>query len=162
MKNHNQTPIRFTRRGKIVFVVLACFLLGFFTAKVSQVFKFETAQKYPVAVSTSATQKATKSPQIVDGKTPASAKRLAKHLIVSRGWSRKAEWKCLEKLWNRESGWRYKADNPNSSAQGIPQILHLSPTLSPLQQIVRGTDYISERYGSPCKAWAFWQIHFWY
>jgi len=30
---------------------------------------------------------------------------------------------CLVNLWNRESGWRHTADNPTSSAYGIPQAL---------------------------------------
>src|SRR4051795_10807130 len=34
-----------------------------------------------------------------------------------------AQFSCLDKLWNRESGWRADADNPSSTAYGIAQLL---------------------------------------
>ena len=33
---------------------------------------------------------------------------------------------------------------------------------SPLAQIKVGAAYIKERYGSPTKAWTFWQANGWY
>jgi tRNA/tmRNA/rRNA uracil-C5-methylase (TrmA/RlmC/RlmD family) len=33
---------------------------------------------------------------------------------------------------------------------------------NPQTQINWGLNYIKERYGSPCEAWAFWQKNRWY
>ena len=90
-----------------------------------------------------------------DGKTPESARELAR-VLVPHSWSSGREWRCLVTLWTHESGWRYKADNPHSSAYGIPQILRLPEDLSPAQQILRGIRYIESRYDTPCEAWDFW------
>jgi hypothetical protein len=69
---------------------------------------------------------------------------------------------CLDSLWTRESGWNPSADNPSSSAYGIPQALPGSKMASagadwatnPATQIKWGLGYIQDRYGSPCGAWA--------
>lgn len=60
---------------------------------------------------------------------------------------------CIEKLWDRESHWDPTANNPKSTAYGIPQLLHLKET-NPFKQIDRGLSYIKARYGTPCKAYA--------
>ena len=62
------------------------------------------------------------------------------------------EYKCLELLWNRESRWNPRADNPRSTAYGIPQILKLKE-LDPYKQIDIGLAYIKHRHLTPCKAW---------
>jgi hypothetical protein len=76
------------------------------------------------------------------------------------------QWLCLEKLWTKESNWRHEAYNKQKvmgkNAGGIPQILGLSPDTNPTEQIDRGLDYISYRYGTPCNAWKFWQKNKWY
>jgi hypothetical protein len=80
------------------------------------------------------------------------------------------QWLCLDKLWTKESNWRHQAYNKEPVYQkgermhagGIPQILGLSPDTNPVEQIDRGLDYISYRYGTPCKAWKFWQKNNWY
>ena len=64
------------------------------------------------------------------------------------------EYLCLEKLWYLESKWNYRADNKQSSAYGIPQLLKLK-TNDPYKQIDLGLIYIAKRYGTPCKALAF-------
>lgn len=77
---------------------------------------------------------------------------------------------CLDSLYTRESGWRINADNPYSSAYGIPQALPGSKMASagadwetnPVTQIRWGLGYIQDRYGSPCGAWAHSQGHGWY
>jgi hypothetical protein len=77
---------------------------------------------------------------------------------------------CLDSLWSRESGWRVNADNPYSSAYGIPQALPGSKMSSagadwqwnPETQIRWGLGYIADRYGSPCGAWGHSQSHGWY
>ena len=76
------------------------------------------------------------------------------------------QWLCLDKLWTKESNWRPQAYNNTKimgkNAGGIPQILGLSPDTNPTEQIDRGFDYISYRYGTPCRAWKFWQKNGWY
>jgi hypothetical protein len=77
---------------------------------------------------------------------------------------------CLNKLWNKESNWRTKAENTSSGAYGIPQALPGSKMSSkgsdwrtnPATQIKWGLGYIEGRYGSPCKAWSHSQSVGWY
>ncbi|MBM9459788.1 lytic transglycosylase domain-containing protein [Nocardioides sp. zg-536] len=77
---------------------------------------------------------------------------------------------CLDSLWTRESNWRWNADNPSSSAYGIPQALPGSKMSSagadwatnPATQIRWGLGYIKDRYGSPCSAWGHSESHGWY
>ena len=72
------------------------------------------------------------------------------------------QWSCLTKLWGKESAWNHLADNPHSSAFGIPQILGLK-TVDPYEQIDRGIKYIDHRYdGDACKAWKHHQRRGWY
>ena len=81
-----------------------------------------------------------------------------------------AQFDCLDKLWTRESGWRWNADNPGSDAYGIPQSLPGSKMASagadwltnPVTQITWGLSYIKGRYGSPCAAWAHSESVNWY
>ena len=61
------------------------------------------------------------------------------------------EYRCLELLWNRESRWDPRANNPKSSAFGIPQMLRLK-VLDPYRQIDIGLKYIAKRHSTPCKA----------
>jgi hypothetical protein len=96
-------------------------------------------------------------------------KSVAKVMMIDRGWG-SAQFSCLDKLWTRESGWNYRATNPSSGAYGIPQALHGSDMASagsdwrtnPVTQIKWGLDYISDRYGTPCGAWAHSQSTGWY
>jgi hypothetical protein len=77
---------------------------------------------------------------------------------------------CLDPLWTGESGWDVHADNPTSSAYGIPQALPGAKmaTAGPnwqddaATQIRWGLGYIQSSYGSPCSAWSFKQGHGWY
>ena len=64
------------------------------------------------------------------------------------------EYRCLELLWMRESRWDPRANNPKSSAYGIPQLLRLK-VLDPYMQIDLGLKYIQHRHFTPCKAWAY-------
>ena len=60
------------------------------------------------------------------------------------------------------------ADNPTSSAYGIPQALtsmHELPAdymTSAEAQIRWGLEYIQDSYGTPCNAWSFKQGNGWY
>jgi hypothetical protein len=74
------------------------------------------------------------------------------------------EFKCIEKLWTKESNWRPKAKNPNSTAYGIPQLLKMKET-NPYKQIDLGLKYIANHRiykGSPCKALAHYKKKGWY
>jgi hypothetical protein len=97
-----------------------------------------------------------------NGGSPAQNMALGQQLAASRGWTG-AQWNALRQLWMRESGWRTNADNPSSSAYGIPQALtslhHLGDKYKtdPRTQILWGLNYIAGRYGNPQSAWKFWQ-----
>ncbi|MFC5751992.1 lytic transglycosylase domain-containing protein [Actinomadura rugatobispora] len=77
---------------------------------------------------------------------------------------------CLQKLWDKESNWNYRAANPSSGAYGIPQALPGSKMSSAgadwktnyKTQIRWGLGYIDDRYGTPCKAWSHSQSVGWY
>ncbi|WP_240644296.1 ubiquitin-like domain-containing protein [Antribacter gilvus] len=92
---------------------------------------------------------------------PGSARAIGKELAAARGWG-DDQFACLDKLWQKESGWRWNADNPSSSAYGIPQALPGSKMATagadwqtnPATQITWGLGYIAGRYGTPCGAWA--------
>jgi hypothetical protein len=76
-------------------------------------------------------------------------------------WGR-SEWRALAKLWGKESAWDHTADNPDSSAYGIAQVLNTKPgTPAPLQ-IEKGLSYIQHRYDKPSIAWSHWRKHGWY
>ena len=62
------------------------------------------------------------------------------------------EYRCLELLWNRESRWNPRANNPKSTAYGIPQLLKMKEQ-DPYKQIDLGLKYIVHRHSTPCKAW---------
>ena len=75
---------------------------------------------------------------------------------------------CLDALWVSESDWRVDADNPTSSAYGIPQGLTETHDMPPgymtdaAVQIRWGLGYIRDAYGTPCGAWSFKQGNGWY
>ena len=102
----------------------------------------------------------------MSGKSP---KEYAKTVLASKGMGNN-EFTCLVKLWNKESGWNHKAENPSSGAYGIPQSLPGSKMASKGSdwrtnyetQIDWGMSYISGRYGTPCNAWGHSQQKNWY
>jgi hypothetical protein len=63
------------------------------------------------------------------------------------------QYRCVELLWDLESKWDPRADNPKSTAYGIPQLLKLKAK-DPYIQIDLGLKYIAHRYITPCKALA--------
>ncbi|WP_232835976.1 aggregation-promoting factor C-terminal-like domain-containing protein [Actinocorallia populi] len=91
-------------------------------------------------------------------------------LAARFGWEEKRQWRCLERLWTRESGWNHLARNPSSGAHGIPQALPGSKMggvgadwrTNPETQIKWGLRYIKGRYGTPCAAWAHFGASGWY
>ena len=85
------------------------------------------------------------------------------------------EFKCFDELMHRESSWRTRknpqfAQNPKSSAYGIPQALpgHKMESAgtdwrtNPITQIRWAISYIEERYETPCKALSFHDRKGWY
>ncbi|SEB53263.1 hypothetical protein SAMN04489844_0430 [Nocardioides exalbidus] len=92
---------------------------------------------------------------------------IARALLPVYGFS-SDQFSCLDSLYMSESGWRVDADNPSSSAYGIPQALtglHDMPEgymTSAEVQIRWGLDYIQGTYGTPCSAWSFKQGNGWY
>ena len=100
--------------------------------------------------------------QVELARTPLGAKKVAKSILLNEyGFSEK-EYKCLNRLWTKESHWNYKARNKISGAHGIPQALPASKMnvistdwrTNPVTQIRWGLRYISIRYETPCKALA--------
>lgn len=92
---------------------------------------------------------------------------IARALLPAYGFS-SDQFSCLDSLYMSESGWRIDADNPTSSAYGIPQALtqlHDLPAdymTSAESQIRWGLEYIQNTYGTPCSAWSFKAGHGWY
>ena len=80
-------------------------------------------------------------------------RQIAKGMLADFGFS--GQFGCLNDLWVGESNWRWNADNPTSSAYGIPQALPGSKMASagsdwetnPATQIAWGLGYIEGRYG---------------
>ncbi|WP_244950001.1 transglycosylase SLT domain-containing protein [Streptomyces griseofuscus] len=81
-----------------------------------------------------------------------------------------AQFNAFSQIVQHESGWNPSATNASSGAYGLVQALPGSKMASagadwktnPATQIKWGLDYMNSRYGSPAKAWAFWQTNHWY
>ncbi|MBK3521079.1 transglycosylase SLT domain-containing protein [Streptomyces sp. MBT70] len=81
-----------------------------------------------------------------------------------------AQFNAFSKIVSHESGWNPSATNSSSGAYGLVQALPASKMASagsdwktnPATQIKWGLDYMNSRYGSPVKAWSFWQANGWY
>ena len=99
--------------------------------------------------------------------SPTQAQSLARAMEKDRyGWG-SGQFSCLVSLWNRESGWRWNAENAYSGAYGIPQALPPSKMGAGYQydarvQISWGLSYIAQRYGTPCGAWGHELSYGWY
>jgi hypothetical protein len=81
------------------------------------------------------------------------------------------QYPCLYELWMRESNWRPKANNKQSTAMGIPQLLSSTwknighkPTKDGYKQVLAGLDYLDHRYGKKgvCRAYAHHLAKKWY
>ncbi len=101
--------------------------------------------------------------------TPSQAQTYAAGAAAQYGWTGQ-NWTDLVKLWTRESSWMWNAENPSSGAYGIPQSLPGSKMATfgerwrddAAVQIDWGLNYISQRYGSPSKAWQHSEEIGWY
>lgn len=87
--------------------------------------------------------------------TISQSKKLAKKYAFMKvkqiGWNDR-EWKALLTLWTKESRWDYTADNPKSSAYGIPQMLNMPEDTPLTKQVDLGLKYIKKRYKTPTLA----------
>lgn len=132
----------------------------------------DAAQKKDTAEKKAAAEKAARTgPVPYTGTIPAScqsfsgSREIGCALMIKSGFAF-SEFSCLNKLWDHESGWNYKARNP-SGAYGIPQALpgrKMSSAgddweISPATQITWGLGYIRGRYDSPCGAWSHFQAN---
>ena len=97
-------------------------------------------------------------------------KAYAAAIMPGHGWNPLTQMGPLNRLWEKESGWRVRASNPSSGAYGIPQALPGSKMASAgadwrtsgRTQIRWGEDYIKQVYGNPARAWAHSQRLNWY
>lgn len=103
--------------------------------------------------------------------------KLGRQMSANAGWTG-PQWDSLFQLWQHESSWNPYANNPTSSAYGIPQALVDLHGIKPpyyarkvsgsgasseyaggdaATQIKWGLNYIRGAYGSPSNAWRHWQ-----
>lgn len=100
-------------------------------------------------------------PPPVPAPDPGTAQRIAYDMLPGYGFNQTTQFTCLVQLWNRESGWRWNAQEPTSGAYGIPQSLPASKMAmfgsdyltNPRTQIRWGLWYIQQTYITPCGAW---------
>ncbi|MCX3059509.1 aggregation-promoting factor C-terminal-like domain-containing protein [Streptomyces beihaiensis] len=96
---------------------------------------------------------------------PTSAKAIAQQKIGNS-----KQFQCFDNIVSRESGWNPSATNASTGAYGLVQALPANKMASagsdwktnPATQIKWGINYMNERYGSACGAWAHWQANGWY
>jgi hypothetical protein len=97
-------------------------------------------------------------------------RQIARAMIPRFHWKVGKQFKYLNRLWQRESGWNKYAYNPYSGAYGIPQALPGSKMASAgpgwrsnaTTQVRWGLRYIKARYGSPRRAWLHSEATGWY
>lgn len=98
------------------------------------------------------------------------AKKVAKAIMDTEYQWGDDQYKCLNRLWTKESHWNYKAHNYRSGAHGIAQalpavkmeVISSDWRTNPVTQIRWGLRYIDIRYETPCDAWAKWRSHRYY
>jgi hypothetical protein len=91
-------------------------------------------------------------------------------IAKGKGWNTGTQYSCLWNVVNKESTWSWRATNSSSGAYGLYQSLPGNKMASagkdwkynPATQNKWGLKYMNSRYGSPCKAWAFWKANHWY
>ena len=96
-------------------------------------------------------------------------RQIARSLLDGFHW-RRWQFRYLDLLWARESGWDRHASDQYSGAYGIPQALPGSKMASagpdwqwnPRTQILWGLRYIKGRYRTPYRAWLQECLYGWY
>jgi hypothetical protein len=126
---------------------------------------YDQAQAHAAAAAAAA-----EAAELAAANTPDGARAFAAELAASQyGWGGE-QYQCLDRLWQKESGWSYTAYNASSGATGIPQSLPGSKMATAgadwqtnaRTQITWGLGYINSAYGSPCSAWSHSQSMNWY
>jgi membrane protein involved in colicin uptake len=100
--------------------------------------------------------------QLAQTYAPGTVQALAESIIGNS-----TQFGCFSEIVTRESGWNYTATNAASGAYGLVQALPGDKMASvgadwrtnPATQIKWGLNYMNSRYGSPCDAWAYWQVN---
>ncbi|MFI7023296.1 lytic transglycosylase domain-containing protein [Micromonospora sp. NPDC049900] len=129
--------------------------------------KAEEAARKKAEEERKAREAAARAARPYDGPIPASCaeyggnRKIGCAMMIDAGFEID-QFPCLDKLWNKESGWNHKARNPSSGAYGIPQAYPGNKMASvgadwqtnPATQITWGLGYIKGRYSNPCGAWA--------
>jgi hypothetical protein len=95
--------------------------------------------------------------------------QIAGSLLPAYHWS-SGQFRYLDLLWMRESGWNRLAYNHSSGAYGIPQAVPGDKMAaagpdwrtSARTQIIWGMGYIQSRYGNPWNAWQHELRYGWY
>lgn len=133
----------------------------------------EKAAAQIAATEKAAKEKAAKAAEAKkNGYDPATTqpKEIARQMAQNvYGWG-DDQFTCYDNIIMRESMWDPFADNPTSSAYGIPQALPGNKMASegadwktnPVTQIKWGLKYIKSTYGTPCQAWSFKRANGWY
>ncbi|MEU7278978.1 tachylectin-related carbohydrate-binding protein [Streptomyces sp. NPDC045431] len=119
-----------------------------------------------------ATFKCVTTTETLDPNDIPAVKAKARDMMIQQDatWNTTTQWNCLDALWQRESTWKWNADNPTSDAYGIPQANPGSKMsvygddwrTNPVTQIKWGLNYIEDRYATPCGAWNHSQSVGWY
>ena len=110
------------------------------------------------------------SQQVEMARSIIGAKKVTKAIMDTEYSWGDDQYTCINKLWNKESHWNYKAHNYSSGAHGIAQALPAVKMevisddwrTNPVTQIRWGLHYIDLRYDDPCNAWAMWRSHRYY
>ena len=71
------------------------------------------------------------------------------------------EFQCFNRIITKESQWSYLARNGSHWGLGQMRSKHYG-TLDPFRQIDASLKYITVRYQTPCKAWAFHERKGWF
>jgi hypothetical protein len=127
------------------------------------------AARKPAAATTAADSAGSSSSASGSSASGSSASGSFQDYALSKLGGDASEMSCLESLWGKESHWNPKAQNPSSTAYGIPQFLDstwagtgIAKTSDGYRQIDAGLIYIDSRYGSPCGAWSHSKSTGWY
>lgn len=117
--------------------------------------------KAAAAAAASSAGNASASFPVMSSYSIAQVQAMAKSIVGS------GQYACFSNIVSHESGWDYTATNPSSGAYGLVQSnpgYKMASVASdwrtnPATQIKWGLNYMNSRYGSPCGAWTYWQVH---
>lgn len=101
--------------------------------------------------------------------TSGSNEAVLKEVAASFGWTG-SQWTCLYNVEMAEAGFNLTATNPSSGAYGMAQFIngpseyaqYGGDSTTARGQSIGMCNYIKQRYGTPCAAWAHEQSFHWY